>query len=155
MTDLRGQNSIPGPRPVSDWGSPAPVSVLADIPLSYSHYYSNPSYHTLSQCSPNPPPPNKVSAGEGTPGREGKHLLLWKAPSLLLPRQAPGNQLFASLQGPERPGGAHGPDNHTTLPADWKHLDRGRSLEARPPVRAGVCSPASAPSAEGGSGRQG
>lgn len=73
--------------------------VMPDIPLSYSHYYSNPSYHTLSQCSPNPPPPNK----------------------------APGNQLFASLQGPERPGGAHGPDNHTTLPADWKHLDRGSS----------------------------
>lgn len=71
--------------------------VMPDIPLSYSHYYSNPSYHTLSQCSPNPPPPNKV----------------------------PGNQLFASLQAPERPGGAHGPDNHTTLPADWKHLDRG------------------------------
>uniref|UniRef100_G1NW10 Platelet endothelial aggregation receptor 1 n=1 Tax=Myotis lucifugus TaxID=59463 RepID=G1NW10_MYOLU len=83
--------------------------VMPDIPLSYSHYYSNPSYHTLSQCSPNPPPPNK------------------KAPSLLLPRQVPGNQLFASLQAPERPGGAHGSDNHTTLPADWKHLDRGSS----------------------------
>lgn len=73
--------------------------VMPDIPLSYSHYYSNPSYHTLSQCSPNPPPPNKV----------------------------PGSQLFASLQAPERPGGAHGPDNHTTLPADWKHLDQGSS----------------------------
>lgn len=34
----------------------------ADVSPSYSHYYSNPSYHTLSQCSPNPPPPNKVSA---------------------------------------------------------------------------------------------
>ncbi|KAL0590648.1 Platelet endothelial aggregation receptor 1 [Plecturocebus cupreus] len=66
--------------------------VMPDVPPSYSHYYSNPSYHTLSQCSPNPPPPNKV----------------------------PG-QLFASLQAPERPGGAHGHDNHATLPADWKH----------------------------------
>lgn len=77
--------------------------VMPDIPPSYSHYYSNPSYHTLSQCSPNPPPPNKL----------------------------PSSQLFASL--PERPGGAHGHDNHATLPADWKHrrdppsgpLDRG------------------------------
>lgn len=119
------------------------MSVLADIPLSYSHYYSNPSYHTLSQCSPNPPPPNKVSAGAGALLGEGKHLLLWKAPSFLLPAQVPGNQLFASLQAPERPGGAHGPDNHTTLPADWKHLDRGRSLEAGPLARAGVCSSAS------------
>ncbi|XP_066894780.1 platelet endothelial aggregation receptor 1 isoform X4 [Kogia breviceps] len=81
--------------------------VMPDVPPSYSHYYSNPSYHTLSQCSPNPPPPNKV----------------------------PGSQLFASLQAPERPGGAHGHDNHATLPADWKHrrepppgpLDRGSS----------------------------
>lgn len=80
--------------------------VMPDVPPSYSHYYSNPSYHTLSQCAPNPPPPNKV----------------------------PGSQLFASLQAPERPGGAHGHDNHATLPADWKHrreplpgpLDRGR-----------------------------
>uniref|UniRef100_A0A2R9B7S2 Platelet endothelial aggregation receptor 1 n=1 Tax=Pan paniscus TaxID=9597 RepID=A0A2R9B7S2_PANPA len=80
--------------------------VMPDVPPSYSHYYSNPSYHTLSQCSPNPPPPNKV----------------------------PG-PLFASLQTPERPGGAQGHDNHTTLPADWKHrrepppgpLDRGNS----------------------------
>ncbi|KAF5920148.1 hypothetical protein HPG69_006419 [Diceros bicornis minor] len=85
--------------------------VMPDVPQSYSHYYSNPSYHTLSQCSPNPPPPNKV----------------------------PGSQLFASLQAPERPGGAHGHDYHATLPADWKHrrepppgsLDRGRSLEAK------------------------
>lgn len=37
----------------------------ADVSPSYSHYYSNPSYHTLSQCSPNPPPPNKVSAWGG------------------------------------------------------------------------------------------
>lgn len=66
--------------------------IMPDVPPSYSHYYSNPSYHTLSQCSPNPPPPNKV---------------------------------------PEWPGGAHGHDNHATLPADWKHRrephDRGTS----------------------------
>uniref|UniRef100_A0A8C6QPT1 Platelet endothelial aggregation receptor 1 n=1 Tax=Nannospalax galili TaxID=1026970 RepID=A0A8C6QPT1_NANGA len=77
--------------------------IMPDVPPSYSHYYSNPSYHTLSQCSPNPLPPNKV----------------------------PGSQLFANLQVPERPGRAHGPDNHATLPADWKHRrephDRGTS----------------------------
>ncbi|EPY88675.1 platelet endothelial aggregation receptor 1 precursor [Camelus ferus] len=81
--------------------------VMPDVPSSFSHYYSNPSYHTLSQCSPNPPPPNKV----------------------------PGSQLFASLQAQERPVGAHGHDTHATLPADWKHcreplpapLDRGSS----------------------------
>uniref|UniRef100_A0A2R8MUX5 Platelet endothelial aggregation receptor 1 n=2 Tax=Callithrix jacchus TaxID=9483 RepID=A0A2R8MUX5_CALJA len=80
--------------------------VMPDVPPSYSHYYSNPSYHTLSQCSLNPPPPNKVPS-----------------------------QLFASLQAPEWPGGAHGHDNHATLPADWKRrrehppgpLDRGSS----------------------------
>lgn len=65
--------------------------VMPDVPPSYSHYYSNPSYHTLSQCSPSPPPPSKV----------------------------PGSQLFASLQAPERPGGPHGHDSHATLPADW------------------------------------
>lgn len=65
----------------------------ADVSPSYSHYYSNPSYHTLSQCSPNPPPPNKV----------------------------PGSQLFVSSQAPERPSRAHGRENHVTLPADWKH----------------------------------
>lgn len=67
--------------------------VMPDVPPSYSHYYSNPSYHTLSQCSPRPPPPNKV----------------------------PGGQFFTSLQGPERPVGAQGLDSHATLPADWKH----------------------------------
>uniref|UniRef100_A0A452FX43 Platelet endothelial aggregation receptor 1 n=1 Tax=Capra hircus TaxID=9925 RepID=A0A452FX43_CAPHI len=39
----------------------------------------------------------------------------------LLPCQVPGSQLFASLQASERSGGAHGLDNHATLPADWKH----------------------------------
>lgn len=85
--------------------------VVPDVSLSYSHYYSNPSYHTLSQCSPKPLPPNKV----------------------------PGSQLFASLQASEWPGGAHGPDSHATLPADWKHrreappgpLDRGSSCMDR------------------------
>lgn len=78
-------NNILRLRPISDWvGHPASVSVLADVSLSYSHYYSNPSYHTLSQCSPNPPPPNKVSAGGGVHGG-GKDLLLWKVPSLHVP----------------------------------------------------------------------
>lgn len=61
-----GQKHCLGPGPVSDQaGHPAPVPVPADVPPSYSHYYSNPSYHTLSQCSPKPPPPSKVSAGAG------------------------------------------------------------------------------------------
>ncbi|MEE6491388.1 hypothetical protein FKM82_016199 [Ascaphus truei] len=29
---------------------------VPDVPTSYMHYYSNPSYHTLSQCGPSPPP---------------------------------------------------------------------------------------------------
>lgn len=75
--------------------------IMPDVPPSYSHYYSNPSYHTLSQCNSNPPPPHKV----------------------------PGSQHYASLQGPEWPGGAHGHDSHATLPTDWTHRwephDRG------------------------------
>lgn len=77
--------------------------VMPDVSPSYSHYYSNPSYHTLSQCSPNPQPPNKV----------------------------PGSQLFVSSQAPEQPSRTHGRDGHVTLPADWKHRrearDRGSS----------------------------
>lgn len=61
-----------------------PEFVFADVPASYSHYYSNPSYHTLSQCSPSPPPPNKVSAGGHVRcGRSGAHLLLWRAPACM------------------------------------------------------------------------
>lgn len=78
MTDSGVRIAFLGPGLSLTGGHPVPVSVLADIPLSYSHYYSNPSYHTLSQCSPNPPPPNKVSAGEGALGRDGKHLLSGK-----------------------------------------------------------------------------
>lgn len=70
MAGVRGVKLLPS------W--PLPVSELlctcvcpADVSPSYSHYYSNPSYHTLSQCSPNPPPPNKVSALRGYAWRVG------------------------------------------------------------------------------------
>lgn len=161
-------------------GKPPPVSTLADVTPGYSHYYSNPSYHTLSQCSPNPPPPSKVSARGRVPCGGWGWPRLWEAPLwhvavLLCPsRQVPGGQLFASLQAPERPGGAHGRDSHATLPADWKHgreppgpPDGGRSLEARAPGEGGrvqpsallpwsvVCRRGSGPVRGGGSRRRG
>ena len=159
IMDLLEQNDCLGPRLVSDRaGHPATVSVCADVPPSYSHYYSNPSYHTLSQCSPNPPPPNKVSVGGGDAlwMSCGHSPVLQKAPAghvplpvPPLPCQVPGSQLFASLQAPERPGGALGHDNHATLPADWKHrrepppgpLDRGRSLGAKASGEGGCVQP--------------
>lgn len=136
------------PRPGSDQEAPMSVSAFADIPASYSRCYSNPSYHTLSQCSPSPPPPNKVSAGGGVRcgQTDGCAPASLEGPSLHVPLQAlpvppqvPGGQLFASLQAPERLGGVHGRDNHASLPADRKRRrepppgrpDRGRSLEAK------------------------
>ena len=139
-------------------GHPAPVSVCADVPPSYSHYYSNPSYHTLSQCSPNPPPAKKVSARGGrapwvpggcSSGSPESSSSACSPSCPALPCQVPGSQLFASLQASERPGGAHGLDNHATLPADWKHrrepppgpLDRGRSLGAKASGEGGCVQP--------------
>ncbi|XP_039766811.1 LOW QUALITY PROTEIN: platelet endothelial aggregation receptor 1 [Ornithorhynchus anatinus] len=71
---------------------PASEYAVPEAPPGSSHYYSNPSYHTLSRCSPRAP----------------------------LPIKMPGRQMF-SLGAPDRPG-AFGPDGRATLPADWKRL---------------------------------
>ncbi|KAF1413267.1 Platelet endothelial aggregation receptor 1, partial [Spheniscus humboldti] len=70
--------------------------VPADVPPSHTHYYSNPSYHTLSQCTLPAPSP-------GAQDRAGS-------------LKVPGTQLFPGV---ERP---YGPDGNATLPPDWKHL---------------------------------
>ncbi|NXC55696.1 PEAR1 protein, partial [Aleadryas rufinucha] len=71
------------------------TAVPADVPPSHhAHYYSNPSYHTLSQCPLAAPSPQD------------------RASSL----KVPGTQLFPSL---ERP---YSPEGNATLPPDWKHL---------------------------------
>ncbi|XP_049661067.1 platelet endothelial aggregation receptor 1 isoform X6 [Accipiter gentilis] len=71
--------------------------VVPDVPPSHhAHYYSNPSYHTLSQCTLPAP-------GPGVQDR---------ASSL----KVPSTQLFPSV---ERP---YGPEGNATLPPDWKHL---------------------------------
>uniref|UniRef100_A0A8C3BTM0 EGF-like domain-containing protein n=1 Tax=Cairina moschata TaxID=8855 RepID=A0A8C3BTM0_CAIMO len=68
--------------------------VVPDVPPGPAHYYSNPSYHTLSQCT------------LPAPGAQDR------ASSL----KVPGPQLFP---GAERP---YGPEGNATLPPDWKHL---------------------------------
>ncbi|XP_030920188.1 platelet endothelial aggregation receptor 1 [Geospiza fortis] len=83
--------------------------MVPDVPPSHhAHYYSNPSYHTLSQC-PLPAP--------GAQDRASSSL------------KAPGTQLFPGV---ERP---YSPEGNATLPPDWKHLGasamgtRGRQLD--------------------------
>nr|XP_013227154.2 platelet endothelial aggregation receptor 1 isoform X1 [Columba livia] len=68
--------------------------MVPDVPPSHTHYYSNPSYHTLSQCTlPAPGAPDRASS-----------------------LKVPGTQLFP---GTDR---LYGPDGNATLPPDWKHL---------------------------------
>lgn len=89
-----------------------------------------------------------LCGGMGVHLHSGKHILVSFSCGTG-PCQVPGSQLFASLQAPERPGRAHGHENHTTLPADWKHrreplpgsLDRGRCLEATAPSEGGGVQP--------------
>ncbi|EMP31343.1 Platelet endothelial aggregation receptor 1 [Chelonia mydas] len=69
---------------------------VPDVPPSYTHYYSNPSYHTLSRCVPTSPAPNSQD----------------RASSL----KVPCNQHFSSIKTV-----AYGPDCNASLPADWKH----------------------------------
>ncbi|NXA01094.1 PEAR1 protein, partial [Nesospiza acunhae] len=70
--------------------------MVPDVPPSHhAHYYSNPSYHTLSQC-PLPAP--------GAQDRASSSL------------KVPGTQLFPGM---ERP---YSPEGNATLPPDWKHL---------------------------------
>ncbi|RMB93883.1 hypothetical protein DUI87_29619 [Hirundo rustica rustica] len=82
--------------------------MVPDVPPSHhAHYYSNPSYHTLSQCPlPAPGPQDRASS-----------------------LKVPGTQLFPSM---ERP---YSHEGNATLPPDWKHLGasalgpRGRQLD--------------------------
>lgn len=74
---------------------------VPDVPRSYHHYYSNPSYHTLSQNRPPLPhlPNNHDRTIKNT-----------------------NNQLFCSVKNMERERrGLFGVESNATLPADWKH----------------------------------
>lgn len=74
---------------------------VPDVPHSYHHYYSNPSYHTLSQNRPPLPhlPNNHDRTIKNT-----------------------NNQLFCSVKNMERERrGLFGVETNATLPADWKH----------------------------------
>ncbi|XP_015271977.1 PREDICTED: platelet endothelial aggregation receptor 1 [Gekko japonicus] len=86
---------------------------VPDIPPSYTHYYSNPSYHTLSPCAPSLPVP---SIPEQPP-----------------PSKLASGQLFSSAKSLERdwPGLYGGVDCNATLPADWKHQGSTPALSHR------------------------
>ncbi|PWA24947.1 hypothetical protein CCH79_00015498 [Gambusia affinis] len=74
---------------------------VPDVPHSYHHYYSNPSYHTLSQNRPPLPhlPNNHDRVVKNT-----------------------NNQLFHSVKNAARERrGLFGVETNATLPADWKH----------------------------------
>lgn len=68
--------------------------VVPDVPPNHTHYYSNPSYHTLSQCT--------------LPAHSSQD----RASSLKVPTSQP-------FHGTER---SYGPEGNATLPPDWKHL---------------------------------
>uniref|UniRef100_A0A8C3XK94 Platelet endothelial aggregation receptor 1 n=1 Tax=Chelydra serpentina TaxID=8475 RepID=A0A8C3XK94_CHESE len=67
---------------------------VPDVPPNYTHYYSNPSYHTLSRCMPTSPAPTSQD----------------RASSL---KVSPGPRGDTNM--------AYGPDCNASLPADWKH----------------------------------
>lgn len=74
---------------------------VPDVPHSYHHYYSNPSYHTLTQSRP--PLPH-------VPNNHGRAI------------KNTNNQLFCSVKNMERERrGLFGVESNATLPADWKH----------------------------------
>nr|XP_020653938.1 platelet endothelial aggregation receptor 1 [Pogona vitticeps] len=78
---------------------------VPDVPPSYTHhYYSNPSYHTLSPCSLGVPGPGSLESPSS-----GK---------LIASQFFPGPRGGSGLR--ERPT-MSGPDCNATLPADWKH----------------------------------
>lgn len=103
--------------------------VPADVPPSHhAHYYSNPSYHTLSQCPlPAPGPQDRASSLKVWQGvardstvRHGAALPPPSGPTCPFSGlQVPGTQLFPST---ERPYGPYSPEGNATLPPDWKHL---------------------------------
>ncbi|KTF74229.1 hypothetical protein cypCar_00019357, partial [Cyprinus carpio] len=92
--------------PVVSFSSTRTVSseyVVPDVPHSYHHYYSNPSYHTLSQNRPPLPhlPNNQDRAIKNT-----------------------NNQLFCRLKNMERERrGLFVADTNATLPPGWKHQE--------------------------------
>ncbi|TRY81802.1 hypothetical protein DNTS_023125 [Danionella cerebrum] len=92
--------------PVVSFSSTRSVSseyAVPDIPHSYHHYYSNPSYHTLSQNRPPLPhlPNNQERGVKNT-----------------------NNQLFCSLKNMERDRrGLFTADTNATLPPGWKHQE--------------------------------
>eukprot|EP00066_Takifugu_rubripes_P027270 XP_011616536.1 PREDICTED: multiple epidermal growth factor-like domains protein 10 [Takifugu rubripes] len=80
---------------------------IPDVPHSYHHYYSNPSYHTLSQNRP--PLPHIPNNHEHT-------------------IKTTNNQLFCSVKNMERERrGLFGVEMNATLPADWKHHESRKS----------------------------
>lgn len=102
----------------------------ADVPHSYHHYYSNPSYHTLSQNRPPLPhlPNNhdrtiKVNVSSGRQSIFSLHW--WRLIIIIIVVsviQNTNNQLFCSVKNMERERrGLFGVESNATLPADWKH----------------------------------
>lgn len=159
-SDLPGQNNCLGPGPLADRpGHDAPC-LFAQMSLPATATTTpTPATTPCHSAHRNPRPRTRSVLGEGrhrgwgggrTPTSLESSILVCSLPLPPLPYQLPGSQLFGSLQVPERPGGAHGQDNHSTLPADWKHrreppagpLDRGRSLEAEASGEGGLCGPA-------------
>lgn len=112
----------------------------AEVPHSYHHYYSNPSYHTLSQSRPPLPhlPNNhdriiKVRA-RPSPSSACAPTPLAVKTQTLSDAQNTNNQLFCKNAARERRG-LFGVETNATLPADWKHheprKDAGPSAAAR------------------------
>lgn len=76
---------------------------VPDVPPSHMHYYSNPSYHTLSQCGPTLPP---IPSSHDRPGSKKMNC----------------NPHYSNAMNAERERmSGYGPDYNATLPADWKH----------------------------------
>lgn len=135
----RGRGVAPAPR----WPSGTRLTpVPPDVPPSHhAHYYSNPSYHTLSQCplSQCPLPQDRASslkvqqAGTGQHGVCGAPLPPPSRPTCpLFGLQVPGTQLFPGM---ERP---YSPEGNATLPPDWKHLGPRGKEEVEGQLQSGV-----------------
>lgn len=158
-SDLPGQNNCLGPGPLADPPGHDAPRLFAQMSLPATATTTpTPATTPCHSAHRNPRPRTRSVLGEGRHrGWGGMHTYFSGklhpcvfSPPSAPPHQLPGSQLFGSLQVPERPGGAHGQDNHSTLPADWKHrreppagpLDRGRSLEAKASGEGGLCGPA-------------
>ncbi|XP_060676532.1 platelet endothelial aggregation receptor 1-like isoform X2 [Hemiscyllium ocellatum] len=88
---------------------------VPDVPHSYVHYYANPSYHTLSQYRPSPPPVPQL------PNNHDRTSSI----------KTTNNQLFAKKMNEERDHvGAGHLETNATLPADWKHSPKHKDFGA-------------------------